>query len=313
MNSILSEKYRPKSISECVLPESTKVMVRGFIKDGNIPSMLFTGGAGCGKTTLARAIASEMGADVLFINASMDGNIDLIRNKLTQFASTVSFTGAKKITILDEADGLSQLAQQALRGFIEEFGKNHSIIFTANYSNKIIEAIHSRCKVVDFKISAKDKTLIASKFVKRVFKILDAEGIAYVQDVVVALVMKKFPDYRSILNELQGYAAGGNANIDAGILLNLSDQSFSTLITALKDKKFNDVRKWTAEHSDIESVHMFRMFYNMASEKLEQKSIPELILHLAEFSYKDYFVADKEINRMAFLTTIMLSSNMVWR
>jgi DNA polymerase III delta prime subunit len=311
MELILSEKYRPKTIEDCVLPESVKNQIRGLIADGNIPSMLFLGGAGCGKTTLARAIAHEMNADVMFINASMEGNVDLIRTKLLQFASTVSFTDSKKITILDESDGLTQQAQQALRGFIEEFGKNHSIIFTANFAGKIIDPIKSRCKVIDFKITSKEKPGIAAKFMKRVMNILDIENIEYDKAAVASLVMKKFPDFRSILNELQGYSAGGR--IDAGILSNLSEESFGILITALKEKKFGDVRKWVGEHSDLESTEMFRMFYDIANVQLQPKSVPEMILHLGEFSYKDYFVVDKEINRMAFLTTIMVSQNIVWK
>jgi len=311
MEDVLAEKWRPKTIDECVIPDATKEQIKGLIASGNIPSMLFVGGAGCGKTTLARAIANEMGADLLFINASKDGNIDMIRTRLTQFASTVSFNDARKITVLDEADGLSQMAQQALRGFIEEFGKNHSIIFTANFASKIIDPIHSRCKVIDFKISAAEKQKIASKFLKRVFSILNAESIEYDKEAVAGLVMKKFPDFRSVLNELQGYAAGGK--IDSGILLNLSDEAFSALILALKNKKFNDVRKWVAEHVDLDSQHLFRLFYDTAAEKMEPKSIPELILQLAEFSYKESFVADVEINRMAFLITIMMSPSIVWK
>jgi DNA polymerase III delta prime subunit len=311
MELILSEKYRPKSVDDCILPESTKQMVRGLISDGNIPSMLFVGGAGCGKTTLARAIANEMNADVMLINASMEGNVDLIRTRLTQFASTVSFTESKKITILDESDGLTQQAQQALRGFIEEFGKNHSIIFTANFAGKIIDPIKSRCKVVDFKITSKEKPSIAAKFMKRVINILETENIDFDKEAVASLVMKKFPDFRSVLNEIQGYAAGGK--IDAGILANLSDEAFSSLITSLKNKKYGEVRKWVAEHSDIESSEMFRLFYDNASNNLAPKSIPELVIQLGEFGYKDYFAVDKEINRMAFLTTIMLSQGIEWK
>jgi len=307
---ILSEKYRPKLIDDCILPESTKEIIKGLISTGNVPTMMFVGGAGCGKTTLARAIANELNADLMFVNASLEG-IDAIRTKITQFASTVSFTDAKKITILDEADGLHQGAQQALRGFIEEFSGNHSIIFTANFSAKIIPAIHSRCKVIDFKISNKEKPTIALKFLKRLIMILDKEDIKYEKEAVAALVMKKFPDFRSVLNEIQGYAAGGK--IDSGILLNLSEESFNALITSLKAKKFSEVRKWVAEHSDLESTHLFRMFYDTALPLLEQKSVAELILHLWDFSYKDYFVADKEISRMAFLTTIMISNGIIWK
>jgi len=311
MELIWSEEYRPKTIDDCIIPEETRKQVKGLVESGNVMSMLFVGTAGCGKTTLARAIASEMGADLLFINASLEGNIDLIRTKLTQFASTVSFSQAKKITILDEADGLTQDAQKALRGLIEEFSRYHTIILTANYAAKIIPAIHSRCKVVDFKISAKEKPAIAVKFMKRVMNILDAKDVEYDKEAVVTLVMKKFPDFRSVLNELQGYAAGGK--IDSGVLLNLSDEAFGSLVTSLKGKKFNEIRKWVGEHSDLDSTHLFRMFYDHASDKLEPKSIPELILILADYSYKDAFVADKEINRVAFLVTLMINSNMVWR
>jgi len=309
-NLILSEKYRPSTVKDCVLPESTKDQVNGLIATGNLPAMLFIGGPGVGKTTLARAIANETGADLLFINASMDG-VDVIRTKVMQFASTVSFTDAKKITVLDEADGLSLQSQNALRGFIEEFGKNHTIIFTANFGNKISDAIRSRCKVIDFKISAKEKPLIAAKFLKRVFTILETEKIDYDKEAVAALVMKKFPDFRSILNEIQGYSAGGR--IDAGILTNLSEDAFNQLITSLKNKKFSELRKWVAEHSDIESADLFKLFYDNSVEKLEAKSIPDVILLLGEFSYKDYFCVDKEINRMAFLTSILMSTNIIWK
>ena len=310
---ILSEVYRPKTINECILTDEIKDELNGYIKSGNLPSLLFVGGPGCGKTTSARAIANEMGADVLFINASMNANIDMIRTQMTQFASTVSFTGAKKITILDEIDGnnISPAVQQSLRGFLEEFGKNHSIIFTANNPNKIIDAIKSRCPPIDFKISKKDKPVIAAKFMKRVLSILEAEKIEYEKEAVAALVMKRFPDFRSVLMSIQAYAAGGK--IDTGILSTLSEDSFNELTSALKAKKFNDVRKWVGEHSDLDSTEMYRLFYDTATEKMESKSIPELILQLGEFSYRDYFSLDKEIARMAFLTTIMLSQSIVWK
>lgn len=311
MDDILSEASRPKTVEDCILPEHIKMQIRGLISEGNLPSMLFVGGPGCGKTTLAYAIANEMCADVLFINASLNNSIDTIRTNVLQFASTMSFTNAKKITILDEADGLSNDAQKALRGLVEQFSKNHSIIFTANFGGKMIDAIKSRCVVVDFKIAQKEKPTIAAKFMKRLMTILDSRDIEYDKDAIAALVMKKFPDYRSIFNEIQGYSAGGR--IDAGILSNLSEESFNVLITVLKSKKFSEMRKWVAEHSDLESTELFRLFYDCAIDKLESKSIPELILHLAEFSYKDYFVVDKEINRCAFLTTVMLSQNIVWK
>lgn len=308
---IFAEEYRPKTIDECVLTEEVKAMFKGLIQQDNIPSMLFVGSAGCGKTTVARAIANELEADLLFINASLDANLDNIRTKITNFASTVSFTSSsKKITILDEADGMTLVQQQALRGFIEAFSKNHIIIFTANNLNKIIEPIQSRCKVVNFKIANTDKKTLQAKFLKRVFNILDKENIEYEKEAVIELVFKKFPDFRSVLNELQGYAAGGK--IDSGILTAFNDGVFTALINALKNKKFNDCRRWVGEYSDMESTQFFRMFYDTASEKLEPQSIPELILALGEFSYKDAFVADTELNRAAFVTTILLA-NLKWK
>ncbi len=305
-HKIWSEKYRPITIDECVLPQRIKDQAKGLISSGNIPSLLFTGSAGIGKTTLAQAIAHEMGADFMKINASSEGNIDMLRTKLSQFASTVSFTDSRKITLLDEADGLSQTVQQALRGFMEEYSHNHTIIFTCNFSNKIIDAIKSRCNIFDFKITKEEKTELQLEFSKRVFKILDNEDVTYDKRIVAELVIKKFPDFRSVLNTLQGYAAGGN--IDAGILLDMSDQVFASLITALKNNKFGDMRKWVAEHSDIDQTILYRTFYDKASELIQPKSIPELIMLLGEYSYKSSFVPDTEINTAAFLTSVMLSS-----
>jgi DNA polymerase III delta prime subunit len=305
-----AERFRPSIINDCILPESIKTQVKGLIASGNLPSLLFTGGAGCGKTTLARAIANEIGADFMQINASMYG-VDKIRDDVKQFASTVSFSDSKKITLLDEADGLGQVAQQAIRAFIEEFSGNHTIIFTCNFPNKIIDAIHSRCKTIDFKVHKADKTALATQFVKRVFTILTTMGVEYDKRAVMELVTKRFPDYRSIWNELQGYAAGGK--IDAGILLDLDKDLFSALITSLKSKKYGDARKWIAEHSDMDQTQFFRMFYDNASDVLEPSSIPELILSLGEYSYRSSFVVDQEINTMAFLTSLFVNPNIKFK
>ncbi len=310
-NSVWVEKYRPTTVADTILPEQIKSQVEGIIKTGDMQSLLFTGPAGCGKTTLARAMANELGADFMQINASRDGNIDLIRNKLSQFASTVSFSDSRKITLLDEADGLTPLAQQALRGFVEEFSANHSIIFTCNFTSKLIEPIRSRCKIIDFKSVTQSKLELSIQFTRRVMKILEQEGVKYDKKVVAEYVMKNFPDFRSILNEMQGYSKGGD--IDAGILLNFSEDLFNALIEALKHKKFNDVRKWAVEHADIDPVTLFRTFYDTASEKLQPKSIPEMILLLGEYSYKSAFVADQDINTMAFLTSILLNPGIEWK
>lgn len=310
-NVIWSEKYRPKTIDDTILPKHIKDQAHGIVASGKVQTMLFKGGAGVGKTTLARALANELGADFMQINASSEGNVELIRTQLAQFASTVSFTDGRKITLLDEADGLTAQAQQALRGLIEEFSGNHSIIFTCNFDSKIIDPLKSRCKVIDFKISNSEKVELSTQFLKRVLSILDAEGVEYDKRAVAELVMKKFPDFRSVLNELQGYAAGGK--IDAGVLLDMSEDTFNQLIAALKAKKFNDVRKWVAEHSDIESATLYRTFYDKSAPKMETRGVPEMILLLGEYSYKAAFVADQEINTMAFLTSVMLSENIQWK
>lgn len=308
---IWSQKYRPKTIDECILPESTKNEARGYIKQGRMSNAIFTGTAGTGKTTLAKAIANELGADVIFINASLEGNVDTIKNQITRFASTVSFSDSKKITILDEADGLTPQAQQALRGLIEANSTNHSIIFTCNFINKLIDPLKSRSAVIDFKIPTKEKAPLASAFFKRVTNILDLEGVEYDKKAVAELVQKTFPDFRRCINELQRYAAAGK--IDSGILLDVGDEAINALISCLKDKKYNDMRKWVAQHSDMETTAFYRMLYDRASEKLQPKSVPALVMLIGEFSYKAAFVADQEINTAAFLTMVMLDGEISWK
>jgi DNA polymerase III delta prime subunit len=298
------EKYRPSTIDECILPEAMKKTFREFIASGELPNFLFCGGAGVGKTTVAKALCNEIGAEYLFINGSEESGIDVLRHKIKNFASSVSLTDAKKVVILDEADYLNaNSTQPALRGFIEEFSNNCRFIFTCNFKNRIIEPLHSRCAVVEFKIDNKEKQEIAAAFYKRVLVILKQEGIEYEPKVLVELITKHFPDYRRILNELQRYSVSGK--IDSGILVNLSEESYIELVKNLKAKNFTEVRKWVAKNSDIESTELFRKLYDKAIDYMDQASIPQLVLVLAEYQYKAAFVADREINTMAALTEIM--------
>ena len=298
------ERYRPTTIDECVLPEGMKNTFKEFIASGELPNFLFCGGAGVGKTTVAKALCNEIGAEFLFINGSEESGIDVLRNKIKSFASSVSLTDAKKVVILDEADYLNpNSTQPALRGFIEEFSNNCRFIFTCNFKNRIIEPLHSRCAVIEFKIDNKEKPAIMGAFYKRVINILKTENITFEQKVIVELVSKYFPDYRRILNELQRYSVSGT--IDAGLLVNIGDESYHELVKFMKAKNFTEVRKWVGKNSDVESTELFRKFYDKAIDIVEQGSIPQLVLVLAEYQYKAAFVADREINTMAALTEIM--------
>lgn len=301
------EKYRPQTIDECILPESLKDTFKEFIKSGQVPNFLFSGTAGVGKTTIAKALCNEIGAEFLLINGSEEGRlIDTLRTSIRSFASTVSLTDSKKVVIIDEADYMNaQSIQPALRGFIEEFSSNCRFILTCNFKNRIIEPLHSRCTCVDFKIDSKDKQQIAASFFKRASTILKAENIEFDQKVVAELVTKHFPDYRRILNELQRYSVSGK--IDAGILVNTTDETFSPLLKMLKEKNFTEVRKWVGINSDIESTELFRRLYDKSVEYIEMTSIPQLVLILADYGYKNAFVTDREINTMACLTEVMSS------
>lgn len=298
------EKYRPQTIDECVLPEELKNTFKQFIQSGELPNFLFCGGAGVGKTTVAKALCNEIGAEYLFINGSEESGIDVLRNKIKSFASSVSLTDAKKVVILDEADYLNaNSTQPALRAFIEEFSNNCRFILTCNFKNRIITPLHSRCSVVEFKIDSKDKPKIAASFYRRIVDILSFEKITSDPKVVAELVTKYFPDFRRVLNELQRYSVSGK--IDAGILVNLSEETYTELIKNLKEKKFNEVRKWVGLNSDVDTTELFRKLYDKANDIVETQSIPELVLILADYQYKAAFVADKEINNMAALTEIM--------
>lgn len=302
------EKYRPQTIDEAILPESLKVTFKEFIASGQLPNFLFCGTAGVGKTTIAKALCNEIGAEYLLINGSEESGIDVLRTKIKSFASSVSLTDSKKVVILDEADYLNaNSTQPALRGFIEEFSANCRFIFTCNFKNRIIEPLHSRCSVIEFKIDGKEKQGIAAQFFKRATHILTQEGISFDPKVVAEVVTRHFPDYRRILNELQRYSVSGT--IDTGILVNLSDDSYRDLITNLKNKDFTAVRKWVAKNSDMETTQLFRELYDKAVDFLEPKSIPSLVLVLADYQYKAAFVADHELNTMAAMTEIMIQCN----
>ena len=303
-NFLWTERYRPQTIEDCILPDSLKKTFKEFIDSGELPNFLFCGGAGVGKTTVAKALCNEIGAEYLFINGSEESGIDILRNKIKNFASSVSLTDSKKVVILDEADYLNaNSTQPALRGFIEEFSNNCRFIFTCNFKNRIIEPLHSRCAVVEFKVEGSEKQKIAAKFFKRVVGLLKEEGVDYDQAVVAELITKHFPDYRRVLNELQRYSVSGK--IDAGLLVNLGEESYVELVKNLKSKNFTEVRKWVGKNSDVESTELFRQLYDKAVDYLEQGSIPQMVLILAEYQYRAAFVADREINTMAALTEMM--------
>ena len=298
------EKYRPQKIDDCVLPQALKDTFRQYVEQGELPNFLFAGTAGVGKTTIAKALCNEIGAEYLMINGSEESGIDTLRTKIKGFASTVSLTDAKKVVILDEADYLqANSTQPALRAFIEEFANNCRFILTCNFKNRIIEPIHSRCSVVEFKIDSKDKQEIAATFFKRAVSILKQEQIDFDPKVVAELITKHFPDYRRILNELQRYSVSGK--IDSGILVNMSEESFKSLIKLLKDKDFNEVRKWVSKNSDSDTTSLFRELYDSAANTIEPNSVPQMVLILADYQYKAAFVADHELNIMAALTEIM--------
>ena len=297
------EKYRPKKISDCILPESIKNTFIEFVKQKEIPNLLLAGGSGVGKTTVARALCEELHGDYILINGSEESGIDVLRTKIKQFASTVSLQGGTKVVILDEADYLNpQSTQPALRGFIEEFHRNCRFIFTCNFKNRIIEPLHSRCAVIEFKING-NKAILASQFMTRVEDILKAEGIGFEEPVVAELIMKHFPDWRRVLNELQRYSVSGT--IDSGILVNIAEVNMKALMGHLKDKDFKNVRKWVVNNIDNDPVKVFRKIYEKLYDFMEPSSIPAAVLVLGKYQYYSAFVADPEVNLLACLTEIM--------
>ena len=297
------EKYRPTTIGDCILPESVKKQFQQFIAKGEVPNLLLSGSAGTGKTTIARALCNELGCDYIVINGSDEGRqIDTLRTKIKQFASAVSFEGKTKVVILDEADYMNRdSVQPALRAFIETFSENCRFIFTCNYSNRLIEPLHSRTTVIDFKLAPSDKPVLASKFLKRMEYILNNEGVDYNQRVLAELLNKYFPDYRRVINELQRYSVGGS--IDEGILSNFQEINAKALVESLREKDWKKMRQWIANNIDTDPQHVFRQIYDILLP--EVKGIPHLVLLIADYQYKAAFVADQEINLTACLTEIM--------
>ena len=297
------EKYRPSKVEDCILPENIKNTFQEYVNKKEIPNLLLSGGAGVGKTTVAKALCEEVGCDYIVINGSDENGVDTIRIKIKNYASSVSLMGGRKVIILDEADYLTPNAQAILRASIEEFASNCSFIFTCNFKNRIIDPIHSRCTVIDFRVNG-SKAKLASLFFKRVEWILSQEKITYDKEVVAAVITKHFPDNRRILNELQRYAVSGS--IDKGILAAVSDIQITELINSLKAKDFASCRKWVANNLDNDPARIFRKLYDSLYEQLKPNSVPALVLILAKYQYQVAFVADAEINLIACLTEIMV-------
>ena len=300
------EKYRPNAIRDCILPDDLKKTFTEFVNDKHIPNLILSGGPGVGKTTVAKAMLEEIGATYMMINGSEESGIDVLRTKIKNFASTVSLEGGRKYIILDEADYLNaQSTQPALRGFMEEFHKNCGFILTCNYKNRLIPPLHSRCSVVDFIIPKDQKPKLAQEFFARVQTVLTKENVKFDPKAVAELLNKFFPDWRRVLNELQRYSVRGK--IDSGILFSLSEANHKELMSALKDKKFNEMRKWVVQNLDKEPSTLFTGLYNILYTALEPKAVPQAVLIIAGYQYKAAFVADQEINMVACLTEIMAS------
>jgi len=298
------EKYRPRKVEDTILPKPLKEVFTKIVQSGELPNMLFTGTAGLGKTTVARALCDELGYDYIVINGSEEGNIDTLRGKIKRFASTVSLSGDLKVVILDEADYLNpQSTQPALRGFIEEFSNNCRFILTCNFKNRIIEPLHSRCGVYEFNTTKKEMQTLCADFFVRLIHILESEEVTFNKDLIAQVIMKHAPDWRRVINECQRYSIGGQ--LETTILNNDVSGNYSILFKALKDKDFKKMRSWVAQNVDIDVSSIFRELYDNMYDHVEPSSIPQLVLILADYQYKNAFVADHELNVVACMTEVM--------
>lgn len=298
------EAYRPQTISDCILPERLKKPFQEYVNQKNIPNLILSGGAGVGKTTVAKALCEEVGCDYMIINGSDESGIDVFRNKIKTYASSMSFSGGRKVIIIDEADYLNpNSTQPALRNAIEEFSDNCSFIFTCNFKQRIIDPLHSRCAVIDFALKGNEKTQMAGQFFKRLQSILKNENVEYDDKVLVELVKKHFPDFRRTINELQRYSKFGK--IDVNILTQIGDVAISEIVKFLKDKDFRSIRTWVASN-DVDPTTLYRKLYDALYEVLQPSSIPQAVIILADYQYKQAFVADSEINVVACLTELMV-------
>jgi len=304
-----TEKYRPKTIEDCILPERLKLPFQEYVNQRNIPNLLLAGGAGVGKTTVAKALCNEVGCDYIVINGSDESGIDTFRTKIKNYASSMSLTGGRKVIIIDEADYLNpNSTQPALRNAIEEFASNCSFIFTCNYKNRIIEPLHSRCAVIEFSLKNGEKAKMASAFFKRIQSVLQSESVDYDDKVIAELIKKHFPDFRRIINELQRYSQFGK--IDTGVLAQIGDVSIAEIVKFIRDKDFGSIRKWVATN-DVDSNTLYRKLYESMYDLMKPQSIPQAVLILADYQYKAAFVADQEINTVACLTEIMVNCEFV--
>ncbi len=307
--SLFIERYRPTTIDDCVLGTNIKSIFKGFLEKGDIPNLILAGNPGSGKSTCAKALCNELGYDVMFINASLENGIDILRNKIQNFASSISLTGSKHCVILDEADYLSPAAQPALRSFMESFSKNTRFILTCNYPNRLIAPLHSRCTLVNFEVDPSERDDLVKQTLKRVFAILKNENVNFEPKAAAIVVNKHYPDIRRALNELQRYSANGDITCD--IINEVATDNFDDLVKCLKEHNFREMRQWVAVNKDTAGEKIFTYFYNNSHLFMKPESIPQMVLTSAEYQYKAAFAADQEINIAAYLTELMANCQFI--